>query len=219
MPVGPILSTAARECFQICQRGPIFQLPVTSVVIGIIPWNRALSGSRESWIPAASEPLSRISHTGCGPCQPQMGGQATLVTAAHKAYWKQHGAQNQVLVLAFPLNSWWNLVQSGGLRVHFSLLQLGQMPALFPSWAYSESKVSELLRLYHVWADGRTLLTPGFVTASHHPSSEGVKKEAVNSWHQHTKQWQGPWKGCSFSQALRPERSKALSVFKQLSGC
>lgn len=105
MIVGPILSRAARGCFQSCQEGPVFQLPVTSVVIGIIARNPALSRSRESWGTAGSQPCSRISHSGCGPCEPQPDGWVDLVTAAHRACWREHGAQSQLLILILPFNS------------------------------------------------------------------------------------------------------------------
>ncbi|KAF6109764.1 hypothetical protein HJG60_010967 [Phyllostomus discolor] len=105
MLMGPILNTAARDCVQICQRGLVFQLLVTSVVIGIVTWNLALSGSRESWITAGPQPPSRVFCTGCGLCASvrRLGHRPSCPEGRLGGTWAQ--SQILALALALPLSS------------------------------------------------------------------------------------------------------------------
>lgn len=53
---GPVLSRAARGCFRICQRGLIFQLLVTSIVIGTIAFWPSLEAEKAGSHPTHSSP-------------------------------------------------------------------------------------------------------------------------------------------------------------------
>lgn len=50
------------------------------------------------------------------------------------------------------------------------------MPILFTSCGFFEVKVSSLMRLHYVGGSGRMPPASGFITVTHHPSSEGVKE-------------------------------------------